>query len=248
MVGLPRLYTEFSEWWPILSAPQDYAEESEFYLQLMQNNASIPLRQVLELGCGGGNNASHLKEELSLTLVDISPGMLAVSQELNPECEHILGDMRTVRLGRQFDAVFIHDAIVYMTTLDDLRQAIETASVHCKPGGVALFAPDCIRETFQPSTDHGGHDGNGRALRYLEWVWDPDPDDTSYTVDFVYLLRDRDGSARCEYDRHICGLFSRQEWLETIRECGFEARSFPFKHSQVEQGSFEVFVGIKLGQ
>ncbi len=33
------------------------------------------------------------------------------SRELNPDCEHVLGDMRTLRLGRTFDAVFVHDAV-----------------------------------------------------------------------------------------------------------------------------------------
>ena len=33
-----------------------------------------------------------------------------------------------------------HDAVAYMKTEDDLRQAIETAYVHCQPGGAALFA------------------------------------------------------------------------------------------------------------
>ena len=35
-----------------------------------------------------------------MTLVDLSEEMLAVSRELNPECEHLQGDMRTLRLGR----------------------------------------------------------------------------------------------------------------------------------------------------
>lgn len=48
-----------------------------------------------------------------MTLVDLSPEMLTTSCALNPECEHLPGDMRTVRLGRLFDAVFIHDAIIY---------------------------------------------------------------------------------------------------------------------------------------
>ncbi len=145
---------------------------------------------LLELGSGGGNNASHLKARFSLVLVDRSPGMLQVSRALNPECEHVEGDMRTVRLGREFDAVFVHDAVVYMTTEADLRAAIETASVHCKPGGAVLFAPDHVRENFRPSTDHGGYDGVGRGLRYLEWTWDPDPADSTYIVDYAYLLRD----------------------------------------------------------
>jgi trans-aconitate methyltransferase len=47
-----------------------------------------------------------------LTPVDLSTEMLAISRTLNPECEHIAGDMRTSRLERRFDAVFIHDAIM----------------------------------------------------------------------------------------------------------------------------------------
>ena len=71
---------------------------------------------LLELGSGGGNNASHLKHRFECTLTDLSPEMLALSRTLNPECEHIEGDMRTLRLERTFDAVFVHDAIAYITT------------------------------------------------------------------------------------------------------------------------------------
>jgi SAM-dependent methyltransferase len=179
------------------------------------------------------------------TLVDLSPGMLEVSRALNPECEHVQGDMRTVRLGREFDCVFIHDAIVYMTTEADLRRALETAFAHCRPGGAAIFAPDHVRETFSASTDHGGHDGGGRGLRYLEWTWDPDPGDTTYTVDYAYLLRSSDGSVHVEHDRHIEGLFSRADWLRLLALVGFDARVVPFDHSELEPGKHEVFVATK---
>ena len=98
-----------------------------------------------------------------------SAGMRAVSLALNPDCEHVAGDMRSVRLGRQFDAVFVHDAVCYMTTESDLQLAIETAFVHCQPGGVALFAPDFVRDTFRPGTDHGGSD-DGRARPAISGV------------------------------------------------------------------------------
>ena len=64
--------------------------------------------------------------------------------------------MRTVRLGRQFDAVFVQDTICYMASEADLGPALETAFLHTRPGGAALFAPDHVRETFRPSTDQGG--------------------------------------------------------------------------------------------
>jgi ubiquinone/menaquinone biosynthesis C-methylase UbiE len=131
-------------------SPEDYAEEAEFYRMLIVANSSTPAETLLELGCGGGSNASFLKKHFRMTLTDLSPGMLRVSQALNPECEHIQGDMRTLRLGRTFDAVFIHDAIMYMREEADLGAAIHTAALHCKPGGVAIFQPDHTRENWRP--------------------------------------------------------------------------------------------------
>ncbi|MGH7556242.1 MAG: class I SAM-dependent methyltransferase [Gemmatimonadota bacterium] len=237
----PKLYHELASWWPLLSAPSDYAEEASFYHRLLTTACEVGT--LLELGSGGGNNAFHLKRHFQLTLVDRSPVMLAVSQALNPDCEHVEGDMRTLRLGREFDGVFVHDAISYMTTTGDLRRALETAYLHCKPGGVALFAPDHVRENFRSSTSHGGHDGEDRGLRYLQWVWDPDPEDTIYTVDFAYLLRMEDGSTRVEHDRHIEGLFSREIWMRTLGNLGFEAERIPFEHSEFQTGELEVFFG-----
>jgi hypothetical protein len=150
--------------------------------------------------------------------------------------------MRTVRLARVFEAVFVHDAVAYMTTVDDLRAAVATAFAHCKPGGAALFAPDYVTETFLPSTNCGGHDGDGRAMRYLEWTWDPDPADQTYTVDYSYVLRDRDGSVRVEHDRHLEGLFPRALWLDVLADAGFEPSVVPFDHSELEPGRYQVFV------
>ena len=114
-----RLYDEFAGWWSLLSAPADYEEEAAFYATLLAGACRGDARTLLELGSGGGNNASHLKSRFSLVLVEPSAGMLEVSRRLNPECEHVQGDMRTVRLQRTFDLVFVHDAVCYMTTEAD---------------------------------------------------------------------------------------------------------------------------------
>lgn len=241
----PLLYSQLADWFHLLTRPEDYAEEAEFYRRTILSTSPLPPSTLLELGSGGGNNASHMKAHFQLTLVDISPHMLSISRSINPECEHILGDMRTIRLSRVYDAVFIHDAISYLTTLSDLEQAIQTAWIHCRTGGVALFAPDFTRETFQAGTSHGGYDAAMRGMRYLEWRWDPDPSDATYVVDFAYLLRDESGDVRVEADRHHMGLFSRLEWLETIHQAGFEASAIPFEHSEIEAGSSEIFVGVK---
>jgi len=220
---MPKMYRELASWWPLLSPPEDYAEEAAFFAQLISVAGLPPSPSFLELGCGGGSNAWHLKKMLgSVTLTDLSPEMLAISKALNPDCEHLLGDMRTLRLGREFDVVFVHDAVEYMTTLPDLKHAITTAFIHCKPGGFALFVPDQTRDIFQPSTDHGGSDGEDRGLRFMEWSYDPDENDTTYTVEYVYLLREGNQPAQVEHEQHICGLFSRAEWTSVLEEAGFQ--------------------------
>jgi hypothetical protein len=244
--GSPKLYFELAPWFHLLTTPEDYAEEAEFYRNAIVTASDQPPATMLELGSGGGNNASHLKSYFQLTLIDLSTEMLKISQQLNPECEHIQGDMRQIRLDRQFDAVFIHDAIMYMTSASDLQQAIKTAYFHCRPGGVTLFAPDHVFETFQPSTDHGGHDEGARGIRYLDWIWDPDPGDTTYVSDMVYLIKDEGGNVQIEHDRHILGIFPRQIWLKLLTQAGFQPKTISFEHSQIEPGTCEVFVCRKI--
>jgi SAM-dependent methyltransferase len=236
-----KLYDELSKWWPIFSHADDYEEEASLYVEAIQKHARRPVRQVLELGSGGGNNASHMKTHFEMTLADISPGMLAVSGDLNPELEHIEGDMRTLRLGRTFDAVFVHDAIMYMTTEDDLRAAIETAAVHLAPGGIALYVPDWTTETFEAETSHGGHDSEDRSIRFLEW--DGQPSGNVVTTTYVYVFREGDREW-IDSETHDVGLFPRDLWLRSIANVGLEAVALPYDHSEFEEPR-EFFAGIK---
>jgi len=145
-----------------------------------------------------------------------------------------------------FDAVFIHDAVNYMTTEHDLGRAIETAWVHCRPGGAALFCPDDLRETFRSRTSHGGHDRMLKSMRYLEWMYDPDPDDTTVVTDFAYLLRDRDG-VRVEYDRHVSGFLPRATWLRLLSGQGFEVTTVRYEPGEPDAVACEVFICAKPG-
>jgi len=237
-----RFYGELAVWWPLVSPPEEYTEEAAFAATLL-SSASIPVRDVLELGSGGGHNAFHLKASFAMTLVDLSEEMLDVSRRLNPECDHHQGDMRTVRLGRAFDAVFVHDAVDYMTSEADLREAIGTAFAHCRPGGVAVFVPDSTAETFEAGSDHGGtDDSTGRGVRYLEWSWDPDPGDSWTVTQYAFLLRESDGSVRVVHEAHRTGLFSRDVWLRLLTDAGFEPTAVT-EPTDEDRTPRELFVG-----
>lgn len=235
---MPSFYDAYSDWWPLFSPPEHYAEEAPDLVARLDAAGVAPGASILELGSGGGHLASHLAGRYRMTLTDLADGMLAVSRALNPGADHARGDMRTLRLRRTFDAVLIHDAVMYMTTADDLGAALETAAAHCRPDGALIVLPDCVKETFEPSTEAGGVDGaDGRALRYLEWAWDPDPADDTFVTDYVFLLRRADGSVETLHDRHVEGVFERARWRALLDQAGFDATS------STDPWERDVFVG-----
>jgi len=178
-----------------------------------------------------------------MTLVEPSDGMRGLSRALNPECAHLDGDMRIVRLGRAFDAVFVHDAVMYMATEEDLRAALATVAAHLAPGGVALVAPDATTESFSEATEHGGgEDAAGRRARYLQWTLPPEPGATSFETHYAFLLREPDGSVRSAHDVHREGLFPRATWLRLFREVGLAAMLAP---RTIEGREYDAFIASK---
>lgn len=234
------MYRELAPWFHLLTAPADYAEEAEFTIDVVEGTIEGPARTLLELGSGGGNNASHLKRRFECTLTDLSPRMLDVSRTLNPECEHVVGDMRSLRLGKTFDVVFAHDALSYLTSEDDLLATFRTAAAHLRPGGVFVLTPDATTEIFSPRTDHGGHDGeDGRSLRYLEWVHAPAPGACTYVVDYAILVGEPGRPVQVVHDRHVLGLFPDATWRRHLAEAGLDVLELPVENPFAkEQAAF----------
>lgn len=233
----PRMYGDLASWFHLLSPPGDYLEEATEVLAVLEARVD-PLSTALELGSGGGDLASHLSDRLEMTLTDPSPGMLELSRSVNPGAMHIEGDMRTLRLERTFDAVIAHDAIGYMTDEDDLRAAFETAWVHLRPGGAAIFLPDWVADDFSPHTEHGGSDADGRGLRFLEWDREIESDGHTIKTDYIIVTRDGD-SVRVDHDVHTLGIFPRATWLSLLGDVGFGAERM------VSAEELDLFIGIR---
>lgn len=231
MAGSRRLYSDLAYLWPLVSPPEDYAEEAGHWRDAIRARLGEGRHRILELGVGGGHNLSHLTSDFEATGVDLSPEMLEHSRRLNPDVEHHVGDMRTVRLEKVFDAVLIHDAVAYMLSEDDLRAAFATARAHLRPGGLLLVAPDLVAESFE----------EGRVLRWdipppsrpgapevkvEERLTDPDPADTTIESWITYKINDESGR-RVETDLHVTGLFPLSTWVSLMEEAGFKTETLP---------------------
>jgi ubiquinone/menaquinone biosynthesis C-methylase UbiE len=211
-------YNELAWTEDLLADPSDYEDEVAGYVDLIKRNSLHTPSTLLHLGCGAGGHDTFFKRHFAVTGVDISRGMLDKARVQHPDVEYIEGDMRTVRLGREFDAVAIPDSIDYMGSLPELRMAIETAIAHLKPGGVLLVVGK-TREIF--SDNNFAYTGEQEDLHVTllenNYINRYRPD--TYEATLVYLIRWR-GDLTIHTERHVLGLFSQEAWEKVFAEAG----------------------------
>lgn len=236
-----RLYDDLSPWYTALTPLDDYEEEATAYEAMIRAVLGPGPHTLLELGCGAGHNAHFLGRSFELCLVDRAPAMLDLAARLHPRSPLIEGDMRTVRLGRAFDVVFVHDALAYLLTEEDVDRCLATVRAHLRPGGVALLAPDDVAEGLELGTEHGEGAHGGRAVRYIEWSRHNSSRPYGITVDYAIALRDGDEPVRVEHDRHEVSAFPRALWHELMEKNGL------LRHDVERPAPYErypIFLGV----
>jgi SAM-dependent methyltransferase len=233
----------------VITSPDDYAEETGYYISLIREHARIPARTLLHLGCGAGGNDYTFRKHFRVTGVDISEGMLEIARETNPEVDYLHGDMRSIDLKQRFDVVAIPDSIDYMTTLPNLKDAIDTACRHLKPGGVFLVVAK-IREEFRENNFCYTGARDDVQITIFENNYVPRSCPSTYEATLVYLIRQAD-KLSVHTDCHILGLFSQAEWLSQMKGAGLEVKQTRldgvYDRYLLGDGEYpmQVFVGVK---
>lgn len=126
-------------------AQKNYLAECDLLEQLFDEHAQRPVRSVLDLGCGTGRHAIELaRRGYDVVGVDRSQSMLAraraTASHHHLDVRFELGDLRSTRLSRRFDAVLMMFAVLgYQLTDDDVDAALRTVQQHLQPGGVFCF-------------------------------------------------------------------------------------------------------------
>ena len=202
----------------VLAGPDEYEEECRTYVKLIRKTASTPPRTLLHLGSGAGGHDQVLKRYFTVTGVDLSRGMLEIARAAHPDISYIEGDMRSVRLGKQFDAVVIPDSIDYMVTPDDLRQAMQTAAEHLRAGGVLLIAAKTAESFRDNNFVYSGEKGDVQVTVFENNYINPYRPNT-YEAALAYMIRRR-GEFSCFTERHVLGLYDRAVWEKLFQDAG----------------------------
>jgi ubiquinone/menaquinone biosynthesis C-methylase UbiE len=244
-----KAYTDLAWTEALVYPPAEGIKEIEFFTKLIKENSRINTKTLLHIGCGSGIYDYAFKKHFKVTGVDISEKMLEIAIKRNPEVDYHHGDMRTVKLGKKFDAVILPESIGYMTTAEDLKKAIVTASRHLKPGGVLLVCAN-IKETFKSNNFvYTGKHGD-IEITIFENNYIPIDNDSIYEATIVYLIRNK-GELETYTDIHILGLFDKKTWRSILTEEGFEIKEKKEEHFydeyMMEEGEYplHLFICVK---
>lgn len=153
-----------------LYAEKDYEAECDLVERVFAQYGDGDFRSLLDLGCGTGNHAIPLaRRGYEVVGIDCSEAMLALAREKGTGVSFLLGDIRDLRLGREFDAVLVLFAVLgYQHTDADVLAALRTAREHLRPGGLLLFdvwfGPAVLRERPE-QRERMVENGSGRIVR-----------------------------------------------------------------------------------
>ncbi len=213
------MYNELAWIEPLICPPEDAARETELYCEAIKKYAKIKPAELLHLGCGAGINDFTFKKHFKVTGVDISDGMLDVAKRINSGIEYIKADMRSVSLGKKFDAVAVPDSIGYITDTDDLKGTIDVCRGHLKKGGVLLILTLAAEDFRENDFLYKGADGDLKVTVFENNDTGECPE--MYEAAVVYLVR-REGRLDFYTEKHVLGLFGIDTWLGILETAGFE--------------------------
>jgi SAM-dependent methyltransferase len=138
---------DYSNCYDALYAEKDYEAECDLIEKLLRTYGDGQIDSILDLGCGTGNHALPLScRGYEVIGVDRSEFMLhqarskaTGSGRASADRFHY-ADIRSVDLGRQFDAALIMFAVLgYQIDDGDVIATLRTARRHLRLGGLLIF-------------------------------------------------------------------------------------------------------------
>jgi len=143
------VFDRYAAYYDEMYTDKDYTAEAWYVETLIRAHAQPGTASILDLGSGTGRHAIELASRgYSVRGIDVSDTMVALadsrksilSDDLKGNVGFSVGDVRSIRLGVQFDVVLaLFHVASYQTTDDDFRAFLETARLHLRPGGILIF-------------------------------------------------------------------------------------------------------------
>lgn len=213
-------YARSADFYDLVYAGKPYADEAAAVHARIQAHLRSGGDALLDVGCGTGSHAAHLRAHYRVTGLDLEEGLLEIARARYPDVDFHRGDMADFDLGRRFDAVVcLFSAIGYQRTEQALRRTIANFARHLRPGGVVVVEPWLTPEAFTPG--HLRLDVYDTPGLKVTRIGRSEHEGELSVLVFTYTVGRPEGVETWE-ERHLLGLFSHAQMLDAFRAAGLE--------------------------
>lgn len=212
-------YVNLAKWFEYLNDDCDYEKWSQYLLEKLK---SFPLKNGLDIGCGGGWFTRRLQREgYPMTGMDVSREMLDKAQETamkeGVRSEYLLGDVTRLKLPRRFSfAIAVNDLVNYIPK-DKLLAAFKNVCGALQKGGVFLFDISSKRK-FEEKIANTVSVDDRDEVTYLNFS---SVDGEKAVMDVTLFIRCADGKYLRHDERHEQYIYEKEEVLSALEKSGF---------------------------
>lgn len=229
-------YDSLADYYDLLvkdeQATRDWADFTERY---------CPGKDVLELACGSGEISIELGlRGYRVDATDLSGAMIQRAKaKPHPESVHFrVMNMLQFDTDRQVDGILCYcDSLNYLNTLDEVRQVLESAAAHLKPGGVFLFdmhTADRLTEFENEYIEEG-------LLEETPYQWTIQSNEDKIYQHFAFWT-----PQGLKQEHHIQTVFAAEAVCGLMRKAGLEPEIITdFVHPGVQPGEKLFMIGRK---
>lgn len=221
------MFTETAELYDLIySAFKNYEAECTALATLIRSEHP-GAHTVLDVACGSGEHARLLNERHGFAVdgLDLDPTFVRIARDKLRHGTVYEGDMTSFAVPGKYDVVqCLFSSIGYVSTLDNIRRALERFRAHLAPGGIVLvepwFAPGVLEEGRVSINTAEASDVKVARMARTEI------EGRLSRLHFEYLIGRASGITRAS-EVHELGLFTTEEMLKAFDQAGLAATHDP---------------------
>lgn len=218
------MFAKSARFYEALYSWKDYEGEAALLHELIQER-SPGARTLLDVACGPGKHLEHLRAYYDVEGLELERDFVAMVRQRLPGMHIHHADMRDFDLRKDFDVVTcLFSSIGYMTTVDDLKRAVQTMSEHVNETGLLIVEPWFAPEEFRAGEPWALFvDEPGLKIARMDV---PEVDGRVSTIEFHYLVAGTEGVEHFS-EVHNLGLFTYDDYMDALTRAGLTVAHDP---------------------
>jgi len=225
----------YAAYYDLLYSNRDVKAEVDFLEKMFREYSAIPVKNVLDVGCGTGIHSIELAGRgYNVLGIDMSSPMVEKAREKACRVEgasFIEADIRKVRLSSRFDsAIAMYGVINYFTGDEDLVEALRAIRTHLNTGGLFVFDTWNVigvqEKRLYYETPSAGFRRLGSTFAVKEETWKPDFSEQTALLEITWLIIDLPQNKIDVFTHRISvRLFAPREIRHYLKETGFQVKA-----------------------